>query len=142
MRLQLNEVKVKEYIGFSYQILFVFLYKENTKTNHVNQTKMTKTIELLIEKSRMLMSGLNRHISEMGERGVTKTETVQLAHTLSVLEQQSNEVEKLRAELATKVKLQNETMNAVKTSYAELKKTLKGYYPQERWLDYGIPDRR
>ena len=27
-------------------------------------------------------------------------------------------------------------------SYAESKKTLKGYYPQERWQDYGIPDKR
>ena len=30
----------------------------------------------------------------------------------------------------------------VKASYAESKKTLKGYYPQERWPDYGIPDKR
>lgn len=103
---------------------------------------MTKTIKLLIEKSRMLINGLHRHISEMGERGVTNAETEQLERTLVLLEQQSNEVEKLRAELATKVKLQNETMSAVKTSYTELKKTLKGYYPQERWQDYGIPDRR
>ena len=22
------------------------------------------------------------------------------------------------------------------------KKTLKGYYPQERWMDYGVPDKR
>lgn len=35
---------------------------------------MTKTIELLIEKSRMLMSGLHRHLSEMGERGVSNAE--------------------------------------------------------------------
>jgi len=103
---------------------------------------MTKTIELLLEKSQMLLKGLRRHISEMGERGVTNAEIEQLEHTLGILEQQSNEVEKLRAELSSKVKLQNETMNAVKTSYTELKKTLKGYYPQERWQDYGIPDRR
>ena len=30
----------------------------------------------------------------------------------------------------------------VKTAYAEAKKTLKGYYPQERCADYGVPDKR
>ncbi len=103
---------------------------------------MTKTIELLIEKSRTLAKGLRRHVSEMGERGVTSAEIEQLEQTLSTLEQQSIDVDKHRAELANKVKLQNDTMSSVKTSYAELKKTLKGYYPQERWVDYGIPDRR
>ncbi len=103
---------------------------------------MTKTIELLIEKSRTLAKGLRRHVSEMGERGVTSAEIEQLEQTLCMLEQQSADVEKHRAELANKVKLQNDTMASVKTSYAELKKTLKGFYPQERWGDYGIPDRR
>ena len=27
-------------------------------------------------------------------------------------------------------------------TYAEKKKTLKGYYPQERWMDYGVPGKR
>ena len=33
-------------------------------------------------------------------------------------------------------------MDRVKDAYAEKKKTLKGYYPQERWMDYGVPDKR
>jgi hypothetical protein len=33
-------------------------------------------------------------------------------------------------------------MDRVKEAYAEKKKTLKGYYPQERWMDYGVPDKR
>ena len=33
-------------------------------------------------------------------------------------------------------------MDCVKEAYAEKKKTLKGYYPQERWMDYGVPDKR
>lgn len=103
---------------------------------------MTKTIELLIEKSRTLAKGLHRHVSEMGERGVSNAEIEQLEQKLNLLEEQSAEVDKLRAELASKVRLQNETKTSIKTSYAELKKTLKGFYPQERWMDYGVPDRR
>ena len=74
---------------------------------------MSKTTEIQIEKSRNLIEGLRRHVREMGERGVTP-----------------------------KVKKMNDLMVLVKASYAESKKTLKGYYPQERWPDYGIPDKR
>ena len=52
------------------------------------------------------------------------------------------EVDRLREELTPKVKKMNDLMTLVKASYAESKKTLKGYYPQERWPDYGIPDKR
>ena len=58
-------------------------------------------------------------------------------------EQDANaEVDRLREELTPKVKKMNDLMTLVKASYAESKKTLKGYYPQERWPDYGIPDKR
>ena len=33
-------------------------------------------------------------------------------------------------------------MDRVKEAYTEKKKTLKGYYPQERWMGYGVPDKR
>ena len=122
---------------------FICIFAREIERNiNVNQADMTKTIELLIEKSRTLAKGLRRHVSEMGERGVTSAEIEQLEQTLSMLEQQSSDVDKYRAELANKVRLQNDTMSSIKTSYAELKKTLKGFYPQERWVDYGIPDRR
>ena len=45
-------------------------------------------------------------------------------------------------ELSPKVKHMNEVMDGVKASYIEKKRTLKGYYPQERWAEYGIPDKR
>ena len=51
-------------------------------------------------------------------------------------------VEGLREELQPKVKHMNSMLVTVKTAYAEAKKTLKGYYPQERWADYGVPDKR
>ena len=103
---------------------------------------MTKTLETQIEKSRNLIQGLRRHVSESGERGVTNAEIEQMERALNVLIQQSDEVERLRMELAPKVRQMNETMDSVRTAYSEVKKTLKGYYPQERWADYGIPDKR
>ena len=52
------------------------------------------------------------------------------------------EVDSIREQLAPKVAKLKVAMDCVKEAYAEKKKTLKGYYPQERWMDYGVPDKR
>ena len=103
---------------------------------------MSKTTEVQIEKSRNLIEGLRRHVREMGERGISNTEINEMEKTVAMLTDANAEVDRLRAELTPKVKKMNDLMTIVKASYAELKKTLKGYYPQERWPDYGIPDKR
>ena len=103
---------------------------------------MAKTREIQLEKSRTFVKGVKRHITEMGERGVTNEEVAKFENNLSTLEQQSAEVDKIRAELTEKVRRMNETFMTVKETYSETKKVIKGYYPQERWIDYGIPDKR
>ena len=96
---------------------------------------MTKTIEIQLEKGRSFVKGLKLHIREMVELGVTNKE-------VSEFDEQSAEVDKMRTELNVKVKRMNETFMKVKETYSETKNTIKGYYQQERWIDYGIPDKR
>ena len=103
---------------------------------------MSKTTEIQIEKSRNLIEGLRRHVSETGERGVSNNEIDEMEKTLALLSEANAEVDRLREELSPKVKKMNDLLTLAKTAYAESKKTLKGYYPQERWPDYGIPDKR
>lgn len=103
---------------------------------------MSKTVEIQIEKSRNLVEGLRRHVKEMGERGVSNTEINTMEQAVKELEAYNAEVDRLREELIPKVKQMNSVLDFVKNAYAVNKKTLKGYYPQERWMDYGIPDKR
>ena len=65
-----------------------------------------------------------------------------MEQSLTELESANAEVERLREELTPKEKKMNDVLARVKEAYAEKKKTLKGYYPQERWIEYGIPDKR
>ena len=103
---------------------------------------MSKTVEIQIEKSRKLVEGLRRHVKEMGEHGVTNDEINAMEQAVKQLEAANAEVDRLREDLKPKVKVMNDVMNRVKEAYTEKKKTLKGYYPQERWMDYGVPDKR
>ena len=102
---------------------------------------MSKTVELQIEKSRNLVEGLHKHLSGIGG-GVTGDEINSMEKSLKELESANAEVDRLREELTPKVKYMNEVLTRVKQAYADKKKTLKGYYPQERWADYGISDKR
>jgi predicted transcriptional regulator len=102
---------------------------------------MSKTVEIQIEKSRNLVEGLRKHLKGIGG-GVTNEEINAMEKAVSELQSANAEVDRLREELAPKVKHMNAAMARVKESYTDKKKTLKGYYPQERWMDYGIPDKR
>ncbi len=102
---------------------------------------MSKTVEIQIEKSRNLIEGLRKHLNGIGG-GVTNEEIDAMEQAVTELTVANAEVERLREELTPKVKQMNAVMDRVKEAYAEKKKTLKGYYPQERWADYGVPDKR
>lgn len=102
---------------------------------------MSKTVEIQIEKSRNLIEGLRKHLNGIGG-GVTNEEIDAMEQAVSELTAANDEVERLREELTPKVKKMNAVMDRVKEAYAEKKKTLKGYYPQELWADYGVPDKR
>ena len=103
---------------------------------------MSKTVEIQIEKSRGLVEGLRRHVKEMGERGVSNKEIDEMEQSVKELEAVNEEVDSIREQLTPTVAKLKVAMDCVKKAYTEKKKTLKGYYPQERWMDYGVPDKR
>lgn len=103
---------------------------------------MSKTVDIQIEKSQILIQGLRKHVKENGEKDFNETEIKALEESLKKLESANDEVTRLREELSPKVKHMNEVFDAVKGVHKDLKTKLKGFYTQERWAEYGIPDKR
>ena len=94
---------------------------------------------------RMRLRGRKKRLVTIISRaggGVTSDEINSMELSLKELETANVDIDRLREELTPKVKHMNEVLTRVKEAYADKKKTLKGYYPQERWADYGIPDKR
>lgn len=102
---------------------------------------MSKTVEMQIEKSRGLIQGLRKHLSQ-GGKGATIQELDTMERALNVLAVATEECDRLRAELGPKVKHMNELLAGVKADYANHKLIIKNNYPQERWMAYGLPDKR
>lgn len=103
---------------------------------------MSKTIEQQIEKSRMLITGFRRNINVLSYRGVTEAELNAMDVELRKLVEINAECDKLREELSVKVKNMNSILNVVKDSFFNYKKIIKQNYSQERWIDFGVADKR
>ena len=103
---------------------------------------MSKTIEQQIEKSRMLITGFRRNINVLSDRGVTEAELNAMDVEVRKLVEINAECDKLREELSVKVKNMNSILNVVKDSFFNYKKIIKQNYSQERWIDFGVADKR
>ena len=103
---------------------------------------MSKTIDLQVEKSRLLIDGIRKNLSELADKGFSGAELDEMAAELEQLKAANAECDAVREQLSAKVKRCNDIMNSVKEKFAEKKKIIKGYYPQEEWLKYGVQDKR
>ena len=108
-------------------------------------TYSSKPVVAIARVLRMRLRGRKKRLVTIISRaggGVTSDEINSMELSLKELETANVDIDRLREELTPKVKHMNEVLTRVKEAYADKKKTLKGYYPQERWADYGIPDKR
>ena len=103
---------------------------------------MSKTIDLQIEKSRVLIEGLSKNIETLRDKGIVSDELQAMTADLERLKVANDECDKIREELSQKVKNMNAILSGVKEAFAEKKHIIKVNYPQEQWIRYGVQDKR
>ena len=103
---------------------------------------MSKTIELQIEKSRVLIEGLSKNIDALAGKGISDSGLQLMTKDLEQLALANEECDRVREELSHKVKHMNEILTSVKEAFAEKKRIIKSNYPQELWIKYGVQDKR
>ena len=103
---------------------------------------MSKTIDLQIEKSRVLIEGLSKNIETLCDKGIVSDELQAMTADLERLKVANDECDKIREELSQKVKNMNAILSGVKEAFAEKKRIIKVNYPQEQWIRYGVQDKR
>lgn len=90
----------------------------------------------------MLIDGLRNNIDTLRDKGFSLDELNAMNAELDALRQANQECDAIREQLSGKVKRLNEILTGVKEKFAEKKKVIKGYYPQEEWIRYGVQDKR
>jgi len=103
---------------------------------------MSKTIDLQIEKCRTLIEGLRRNINEVADKGISGDGLNVMEQNINQLVEASRECDAMRSELSGKVKRMNAILKQLKEDFVDTKRKIKGNYPQEQWVKYGVQDKR
>jgi len=103
---------------------------------------MSKTIDLQVEKSRLLIEGYRKHLDELKNKGVNPQQLDKMEADLKALKAAGQECELIRANLAEKVRNMNDILQTVKDDFQEQKMLVKSAYEQPQWVRYGIMDKR
>lgn len=108
----------------------------------INNTKMSKTVELQVSKSMLLINALKKKYADVKDKGVKMVDLEDMEIQLEKLQKASKEVEEMRARLSEKVKTTNAILGQIKQSYQSTKEIIRNNYPQERWQEFGVIDKR
>ena len=103
---------------------------------------MSKTVDLQIEKSKFLIQGLRNNLEVVKGFGFTAKQLDEMESQLAVFAKASEETEAAYAVLDEKRKKMNEILDNVKEVFTEKKKVIKANYPQEKWINFGVQDKR
>ena len=103
---------------------------------------MSKTVDLQIEKSRFLIQGLKNNLAVVKDYGFTETELQAMDKQLDELAKASADTDAAYAVLDEKRKKMNGILDQVKEAFTDKKKVIKANYPQEKWINFGVQDKR
>lgn len=103
---------------------------------------MSKTTEIQIEKSSVLIEGLKKNIGVLADKGIEMSQLDEMSADLERLRAANEECDAIRAKLSVAVKNMNGIMTSVKDRFAEKKKIIKQNYMQEQWIKFGVQDKR
>lgn len=103
---------------------------------------MSKIIAEQIEKTRALVAGLRSQINLVRNKGVDVEFINQLEADNKQLLVLDAELDKMRDAIYAKTRETNQVLLGVKNRVQSIKKMIKGNFTQEKWIDFGIADKR
>lgn len=98
----------------------------------------------LISEARVMIDALNRigNASEDFPMGLGQTFINEFTTTRDNVVEYNAEIDKLNAELLAKTKQMEEELNKMKRLHSEAKERVKHDVPQEKWIEFGIEDKK
>lgn len=111
-------------------------------TNILNHSIMSKTVDSQIEKSKFLIQGLRNNLEIVKGFGFTAKQLDDMERQLDDLAKASEETEAAYAVLDEKRQKMNAILDSAKDIFTEKKKVIKANYPQEKWINFGVQDKR
>jgi uncharacterized linocin/CFP29 family protein len=95
-----------------------------------------------IEKTQQLLNGLKKNLSLLKDKGLDENFIKQLEtdNNQAIILEEENE--KLKAEVKIKTARVNKKIDEIKSQVKTAKTVIKENFVQERWINFGINDKR
>ena len=101
----------------------------------MEKSKQKRTFAEIVNKSRLMISGLRNNAAEVNRRGID-------ASFITEYENELQELERLKAELKMKTEAALTKRKQVESKLSEAKKVVKLSLPQAQWVEFGMEDKR
>lgn len=103
---------------------------------------MSKTITMQIEKTATLIDGLRKNLQDVKVLGLDENFIDQMEVYEKELKLSDEELDKLRDDVHARVEATNEKLRLLKEETQKARLTIRNNFPQEKWLKYGLTDKR
>lgn len=103
---------------------------------------MSKVYADQVAKAQFLVAGLKKNFGLVSPRGISKEQIERLEAAAKEAAEMNQEVEALREEVRMKAASANKKLTEVKNGMTNAKQIVKRCFEQERWIDFGVADKR
>ncbi len=105
-------------------------------------SKTKKSYADVISLTEVMLNGLRNNLETVTKRGIDEVFINQLSEARSTAITMNNKQEELKADLKDQTSMLQEKMDEIYSQLSEAKKVVKLAIPQERWVEFGIQDKR
>ena len=103
---------------------------------------MAQVISDQILKAQTLCNGLQKNIELVKPIGITQQLIQMMESEAKQLDERNQKQDQMRAELQQYSRQTSEILNKLKDQIQQAKKSIKQNYTQEKWISFGVVDKR
>ena len=118
------------------------MQKDTETSANLKLKTMSKVYSEQVQKAQMLAAGLRKNFDLVKNRGISSEQIAQMEEDAKEAARMNEEVELLRTEVSAKAARANKKLTEVKNNMQNAKQIIKRCFDQERWIDFGVKDKR
>ncbi len=101
-----------------------------------------QTFASFIENNKLMSSGIKNNVDLLTARGLGPEYSAEYDGNIDEVENVNFAQERLKADLKTKTTEMATKKKALQVQYSQAKSIVKATVPKDRWLEFGIQDKR
>lgn len=112
------------------------------ETSKTKNSRQSQSLAEMTKKAELMVKGLKANAEEVAKRGLTSEFSTNMEKSIEDMKTSNAEQEKLKADVKLKTEEFNSKKSEVNKALSEAKKVVKLTFPQAKWIEFGMEDKR